>query len=177
LPVTAELGRVRTRQGHELVLREIRADDVEALQRGFARLTREEVRLRFLHPLAELPYPMAVSLCNLDPATAVAFVLADPPQTPSPEIHAVARAHIDPATLAAEFALVVQRRYTGQGFGRLLLQRLIEACRARGAIEMWGDVLVDNRAMLELCEHFGFERRTQWHDPGIVRVTLDLTKP
>jgi len=117
-----------------------------------------------------------VRLCDLDPQTAIAFVLVDPPEVPAPEIHAVARAHIDPVTLAAEFALVVQNRYAGQGFGTLLMQRLIEACRARGAVELWGDVLVENSAMLELSEHLGFARRTLWQDPGVVRVTLDLAR-
>jgi len=166
---------VTTRNGDELVLRSIHPDDVDALQRGFAHLTPEEVRMRFLHPLTELPEPLAQRLCNLDAETELAFVLADPPGVREPEIHAVSRAHIDPVTLAAEFALVVQGRYKGQGFGTLLMQRLIAACRARGALEMWGDVLLENGAMLELCHDLGFSRQSHLRgDPGVVRVTLDL---
>ena len=41
---------------------------------------------------------------------------------------------------------------------------------------MWGDVLLDNTAMLAVCERLGFTRNTALHNPGIVRVTLDLTK-
>ena len=165
---------VETRDGSTLLLRTIHIDDVPALRRGFAQLTPGEVRMRFLHPLTELPEPLAQRLCDLNADFEIAFVLIDPPGTAEPEIHAVARAHFDPVTLGAEFALVVQHRYAGQGLGTLLMQRLIAACRTFGATEMWGDVLLENGAMLELCHELGFERHSQLQDPGIVRVTLAL---
>jgi acetyltransferase len=165
---------VGAHDGKPLYLRAIRADDVAALRRGFAVLTAEEVRLRFLHPLTELPEAMARSLCDIDPERAVAFVLADPADTEAPAIHAVARAYIDPATQAAEFALIVHHDYARQGYGTRLLRRLIDACRERGASEIWGDVLSDNAPMLDLCDRLGFARQSIYHDPGIVRVTLAL---
>lgn len=163
-----------TRGGTPLYLRPIRADDVDALRRGFAELTAEEVRLRFLHPLTEMPEAMARDLCDIDPERAVAFVLADAAGPGSSAIHAVARAYIDPVTLAAEFALIVHHDYARQGYGTRLLRRLIDACRERGASEIWGDVLSENGAMLELCDRLGFARHSKYHDPGIVRVTLPL---
>jgi GNAT superfamily N-acetyltransferase len=165
---------LETRDGNELMLRPIDAGDVDALKRGFARLTPGEVRMRFLHPLTELPEPLAQRLCNLDPQNEVAFVLIDPPPANEPEIHAVARVHVDPVALGAEFALIVQHHYAKQGLGTLLMQRLIAAARELGAAEMWGDVLLENSAMLDLCSELGFERRSQLNDPGVVRVTLDL---
>src|SRR5258708_27893619 len=51
--------RVTARDGTPLVLRPIRASDVEALQRGFDRLTPDQVPMRFLHPLNNLPEPFA----------------------------------------------------------------------------------------------------------------------
>jgi acetyltransferase len=167
---------LQTRDGDALVLRQIHVDDVAALQRGFSHLTPAEVRMRFLHPLTELPEPLAQRLCDLDPACEIAFVLVDPSPSVDAEIHAVARAHVDPVTLGAEFALIVQQRFAGQGLGTLLMQRLIAACRQFGATEMWGDVLLENGAMLELCGELGFERRSQLQDPGVMRVTLDLNE-
>jgi len=165
---------LQARDGSELLLRPIHADDVAALQRGFRHLSPDEIRMRFLHPLTELPEAFARKLCDLDAGRAVAFVLIDPPPAHAPEIHAVGRAHVDPVTLAAEFAVVVQQRYAGQGFGRMLMQRVVDACRALGATEMWGDVFIDNGAMLALCASLGFERRLLEHEPGLMRVTLAL---
>lgn len=165
---------VRARDGRVLLLRDIDRDDIDALRRGFSHLTPEEVRLRFLHPVTEMTPEMALQLCDIDPSNAVALVLVDSDDPARAEVHAVARAYVDPATLGAEFALVVQRSFAGQGLGTLLMQRLIERCRALGATEIWGDVLAENGAMLELCDHLGFERHTAFGDPGIQRVTLAL---
>lgn len=165
---------VRARDGRVLLLRDIHREDVDALRRGFSHLTPEEVRLRFLHPVTEMTQEMALQLCDIDPAHAVALVLVDSEDPARAEVHGVARAYVDPVTLGAEFALVVQQSFAGQGLGTLLMERLIERCRALGASEIWGDVLVENGAMLELCDHLGFERRALFGDPGIQRVTLAL---
>jgi GNAT superfamily N-acetyltransferase len=174
IPEPPERERVTLHDGRTLVLREIYAGDVLALQRGFASLSPEEVRMRFLHPITELPQDFARRLCDLDPASSVALVLIDPPDTPEREIRAVARAYIDPATLSAEFALVVQRHYTGQGLGTKLMRRLIDTCRERGAVEIWGDVLLENSAMLRLCQHLGFERHSTIGDPGMIQLRKTL---
>jgi len=165
---------VRMRDGRTLWLRAIRPDDVDALRRGFADLTPEEVRMRFLHPLTDLPAHMARQFCEIDPDHAVAIVLLEGAETLEPTIRAVARAYVDPATLAAEFALIVQHAYAGQGLGTLLMRRLIESVRRLDAVEIWGDVFNDNGAMLRLCEHLGFEHHLAPHDPGITRVSLKL---
>ena len=166
--------RIMTRDGRELVLRRIRADDVAALQRGFMHLSAAEVRMRFLHPMNELPQVFAESLCDLDPGRAVAWVLADPDNAAQREIHAVARAHVDAVTEQAEFAVVVQQQFCGQGFGTLLIQRVIDDVRRLGAVEIWGDILLDNAEMQRLCDSFGFERHMVPHHPGVQRATLAL---
>ena len=176
---TVDLGEpITTRDGKQLVLRSIRLDDVEALKRFFNRLTPEEVRMRFLHPLNELPDAFARQLCDLDPAHAFAWVLAEPddpsrPELPT-EIHAVARAHIDPVLEHAEFAIAVERRFSRQGLGTLLMQQTIASARKLGAVELWSDVLMENHAMLDLCTRLGFERGSSINNPGVVRVTLAL---
>ncbi len=163
-----------SRDGTPLRIRPIHADDVVALQRGFSRLEPDEVRMRFLHTLTELPDQLAQRLCRLDPEQELAFVLVDPVESVDAEIYGVARAYIDPNTDSAEFALIVQRRFTGQGLGSLLLNRVIDACRARGVQEIWGDVLTENHAMLDLCDEFGFRRESVFHDASLTRVRLDL---
>src|SRR5258705_5828449 len=71
--VDAEGEVIHAREGSHLILREIRPDDTAALRRGFADLTAEEVRLRFLHPLTELPEALARKLCDIDVEHAAAF--------------------------------------------------------------------------------------------------------
>lgn len=166
--------RVHTRDGRELLLRPIHPDDVDALRLGFAELTPEEVRLRFLHPMNELTEDAARRLCSIDAQREVAFVLLDLAGAGAPAIRAVARAYIDPATLTAEFAIVVHHDFAGQGLATLLMRRLIEALRHRDVVEVWGHVLADNGGMLELAHNLGFTRHGDFHDPGVVRVALAL---
>jgi RimJ/RimL family protein N-acetyltransferase len=165
---------LQCRDGHPLRIRPIHADDVAALQRGFSHLSSDEVRMRFLHTLTELSDALAQRLCNLDPEQEMAYVLVDPAEIAEPEIYGVARAYIDPTTDSAEFALIVQRRFTGQGLGSRLLKRVIAACQARGVHEIWGDVLTENHAMLDLCDEFGFQRESVFHDASLTRVRLAL---
>ena len=162
------------RDGTALRLRQIRIDDVEALQRFFSRLTPEEVRMRFLHPLNELPEPFARQLCELDPAMAIAWVLASPDDAATTEIYGVARAHVDKVLDHAEFAIVVQGSFSHQGLGTLLMRRVIDSARKLGVIELWGDVFIENGAMLEFCDQLGFHRSTTTHNPGVMRVELSL---
>lgn len=170
-----------THDGTPLVLRAIRADDVAALQRFFSRLTPEEVRMRFLHTVNELPDAFVLQLCALDPGVAAAWVLATPDDPArsdtSIEIHGVARAHLDRACHQAEYAIVIEGRFARQGFGTLLMRRAIDSARRLGATELWGEVFGDNHAMLALCAKLGFQRSTSNSNPGLVRVDLALTAP
>jgi acetyltransferase len=161
------------RDGRELTLRPIHPSDIAALQRGFSHLSSDEVRLRFLHAMNGLAPELAERLCRIDPDCEIAFVLTDPHDAEA-EIHGVARAHIDLVTASAEFAVIVQKAFSRQGLGRMLLERLAHACRARGVRELWGDVMSDNSQMLQLCSEFGMQHRSLPHDPGLTRVTLSL---
>jgi acetyltransferase len=148
-----------TRDGRSLRIRPILPHDAAALRRAFARLTPEQVRSRFFYRMNELEEAVAERLCNPDPETSAAFVVTDADDA---EIRGEARIHIDAVTESAEFAIAVDPAFIGQGLGRALMQRLLGECRRRGLVELWGDVLADNHAMLEFVRHLGltpvFER-------------------
>lgn len=156
--------------GRELLMRPIEAIDASALQRSFARLSPEEVRMRFLHPITELSDAFARQLCDLDRRTGFALVATEPLPAGDALIGAVARLAIDPDTRRAEFAIIVGREIAGLGLGVLLMRRLLDYARRCRIGEVWGDVRMENSAMLAVCEELGFERRALVDEPGIVRV-------
>jgi acetyltransferase len=164
---------VRARDGRQLRLRPIAGSDVEAIRRCFTRLSSDEVRMRFMHSLSELPEAAARRLCEIDPEHEAAFVLMDA-DGETAEMRGVARIYVDDATASAEFAVLVERAWTGLGLGALLMQRLVDECRRRGLAELWGYVLVENRPMLDLCRELGFRRRPLAGDPGMALIALDL---
>lgn len=64
-----------------------------------------------------------------------------------------------------------------QGLGRVLLQAFVEACRARGAEELWLEVRADNTPALGLYRAAGFVetgRRARYYDDGCDAVLMSL---
>ena len=165
--------RVRSRDGRELWLREIRPGDVAALQRCFTRLSPQDIRRRFLHAMSELPAPMAQRLCNIDPARETALVLMDESVRPA-EIRGVGRIYVDEAADSAEFSVIVEHDWSRVGLGALLMQHLVDDCRRRGLAEIWGYVLLENRPMLELCRELGFTQHLMPDEPGTAQIMLRL---
>jgi len=164
---------VHAHDGRELRLRSIEPGDVAALKRQFSRLSPQDIRRRFLHSMSELPDSMAQRLCRIDPAVETAFVLMDETVRPA-ELRGVGRIFVDASANSAEFSVLVERAWTRQGLGVLLMQRLVDDCRRRGLDEIWGYVLVENRPMLQLCKDLGFVRRLTPDDPGTAQISLQL---
>jgi RimJ/RimL family protein N-acetyltransferase len=163
----------RSRDGRALQFRPIRPDDVDALSRLFKRLSPEEIRMRFLYALNELSHVAAQRFCTLESAHEAAFVLMDHSVEPA-EMRGVGRIYADETTRSAEFAVLVERSWTGRGLGAFLIRQLIAECRRRDLDEIWGQVLIENRPMLDLCEELGFHRRLMADEPGTALITLQL---
>jgi len=163
-------GGAATADGRALFLRPIRPDDVDALRRGFARLTPEQVRLRVFHRMNDLSPEVAERLCNVDQAVGAAFVATDA----DGEIRGEARMYVEPAAERAEFALVVDPALVGIGVGHVLMQRLLEEGRRRGLSELLGSVLAENATMLDFASRLGAEREAIPDEPDLVRVRFDL---
>jgi RimJ/RimL family protein N-acetyltransferase len=72
----------------------------------------------------------------------------------------------------AEFAILVRSWLKGHGVGWLLMHRVIAYAREKGLRRVYGDVLAENAAMLQMCEELGFRARDWGSD--LKRVVLDL---
>src|SRR5690606_7544173 len=172
-PYPKELERVvEARDGTRFLLRPIRPEDEPALRAGFGRLTPEEIHHRFFVPMKDLPHLAAARFTQIDYDREMAFVLASTAAGGTPVLHGVVRLAADPDNARAEFAIVVERAYAGRGLGRALMTAMIDYARSRGIGEIFGDVLENNFAMLNLCRSLGFVLDES--DGGAVRVRLPL---
>lgn len=129
--------------------------------------------MRFMYARNELSVPAAQRLCTLDPSHEAAFVLMDPSTTPE-EMRGVGRIYADPVARSAEFAVLVEHGWTGRGLGAFLINQLVAESRRRGLEEMYGQVLIENRPMLDLCRELGFRRRLMPGEPGEALISLRL---
>lgn len=160
--------------GHELVVRPVLPEDEPSLRETFAKLTREEVRLRFFGSIKTLTHMAAARFTQLDFDREMALVVAEPGRPGTSEIYGVVSIAADPDNETAEYAILVRGELTGTGLGIFLMRRILDYARGRGIREVWGDVLRDNKSMLKMCKLLGFTREMVADEPRLVRVRLKL---
>jgi acetyltransferase len=61
--------------GRNFLLRPVRPEDEPAFHAAFAKLSTEEIRMRFLHPIKSLTHAMAAHLTQIDSDREMALVL------------------------------------------------------------------------------------------------------
>jgi acetyltransferase len=158
------------RDGTQVALRPIRPEDEPLLQDLFAHMSREDLRLRFFVPMRELSHTLATRLTQIDYDREMALVAQHDGATLG-----VARYAADPNDRRrAEFAVAVRSDWHGRGVGYLLLTRLIEVARDAGIGELFGDMLHENRPMLDMCRALGFSIAANARDPMLTTVRLPL---
>ena len=166
---------LRLADGRELVIRPICAEDAGPIAASFQLLNEDEVRRRFLHILKALSEEHLRQMTHPTPGLEFVVVAAEPLPPGEALVAAVARLARDgEAGERAEFGILVSHFVIGLGLGRTLLQRLIDWSRQHGVSELWGDVMDDNTAMLELAGRLGFRRETVPGSQGLIRVSLSL---
>ncbi len=162
--------------GRTLLLRPILPEDEPALQAAFAKLTPEEIRLRFFVPLKTLDHVTAARFTQIDYDREMALVLAEPGLAGKAEIYGVVSLIADPDNERGEYAIIVRHDMIGMGLGILLMRRVLDYAASRGIRQVYGDVLRDNRSMLKLCNVLGFSQERVPDEPEIVRVALSLNR-
>jgi acetyltransferase len=160
--------------GRQLLLRPILPEDEPSLHSAFARLTPEEIRLRFFAAMRSMTHVMAARFTQIDYDREMALVLTEPGIAGTTRIYGVVRIHADPDRDRAEFAILVWQELAGRGLGTLMMNRIIDYARGCGIGEIFGNVLRENRKMLALCRELGFRIKPYREDPGYATVVLPL---
>jgi acetyltransferase len=154
-----------------VLLRPVRPEDEPMLQDIVAHMTPEDQRFRFFMPMKELSHQFAARLSQVDYDREMALLATT---SDGKTALGVSRYSADPDNQQAEYAISVRSDWKGRGLGYILMSRLIGIAMQRGIGAMVGDVLRENKAMLELCRHLGFVIASHPDDPSALRVSLDL---
>jgi acetyltransferase len=170
-PYPAELAHdITLRDGSVVHLRPIRPEDELLLQDLVHHMSAEDLRLRFFAPMRELPHRLAARLSQLDYDREMALVALG---GDGAALGAV-RYGADPDNARAEYAIAVRSDRQSQGLGTLLMREIMEVARQRGIGEIAGDVLRENRRMLQICRELGFAIESHPGDASLVRVRKPL---
>jgi GNAT superfamily N-acetyltransferase len=164
-------GVLTLRDGTWVPVREIRADDAEALRRLVGRSSERSIELRFFGPMKELSEENARRFAEVDGVDRFALVALDPED--EGEIVAVVRYEREAGTDGAEYAALVEDKFQGRGLGIGLTRHLIEAARERGIRHLHALVMRENRPMLSLLRSLDFPERKRWEN-GVEHIEIDL---
>ena len=162
-------------KGRTALLRPIRPEDEPEHYDFMAKLTPEDIRFRFFGTVSQLPHSEMARLTQINYDREMAFIASAPKEDGGRETIGVVRTVTDPNNERAEFAIVVRSDLQDLGLGSKLLDKMIDYCRGRGTKWMIGQVLTDNRKMLQLAKSKGFSRRPI-PDDGVFEVKLQLNE-
>jgi acetyltransferase len=161
------------REGAHLLVRPVRPEDAPLYGPFFAKVTAEDLRLRFFAPIKTFTHAIIARFTQIDYARAMAFVAIE---KSSGELLGVVRVHANADYDRGEYAILVRSDYKGRGLGWLLMQLIIDYARTEGIKTIESQVLRDNTVMLAMCREFGFEIAPDPDDAEICIVTLALAK-
>jgi acetyltransferase len=154
-------------------MRPIRPEDEVLYPAFLTAVTTDDLRLRFFAPVKEFSHGFIARFTQIDYARAMAFIAIE---EATGQMLGVVRIHADSEHRTAEYAILVRSDLKGHGLGWLLMQLMIEYARVEGLQSICGQVLQENRTMLQMCREFGFHIAPDPDETSIAIVTL-LLKP
>jgi acetyltransferase len=158
-----------TRGGERILIRRVEPEDGALYPDFLADVSAEDLRLRFFAHVARFSAEERKKLSHLDYRHEMAFLAID---EDSGRMLGLVRLKDELDEETAEFAILVRSWLKGHGVGWLLMHRVIDYAREKGLRRVYGDVLAENAAMLQMCEELGF--RTKDWGSDLKRVVLDL---
>ncbi len=162
---------VTLHDGQPLLVRPVRPEDEPLYAPFFAKVTQQDLRLRFFAPVKEFSHMFVARFTQIDYARAMAFLAID---ESTGEMLGVVRIHADANFDNGEYAILIRSDLKGHGLGWLLMQRMIEYARAEGLKCVRGQVLQENTGMLAMCRKLGFQIQSDPEDACVVIVSLPL---
>lgn len=159
--------------GKRVFMRPVRPEDEELFRAFFARVSDEDLRLRFFQTIKHFSHEFIAQLTQLDYARSIALMVIDPD---TGEMLGAVRLHADANYDHGEYGILVRSDLKGQGLGWRLMQVLIEYARWLGLNTVEGEVLQENRVMIEMCRALGFTVVTNPDDPSLVNVSLAIPR-
>ena len=164
---------VELRDGRNVHVRAIQPSDEAEILQAFDRMDPDARYMRFMTAKRSANVPRLREVLASFPEKGF-MIAATVPAPDGIDIVGSASFMIAPDGKACEFAITVLGEWGGAGLGRLLMETLVEAARARGLGKMHGYILATNQPMLRLASRLGFRTTRDPDDPLTRVVSLDL---
>jgi len=167
----------KTKDGVEVVIRPIRAED-EVLMRGFqSSLSEKTVKSRYLSPLVlstRTTHERLARMTHNDYDREIGLVV-EGEKDGQKAIFGVARlSKLRGTDDEARFTMLISDDWQYRGLGRELLQRLLRIGREEKIKRIIALMAPDNEAMLKLCRATGFTSFDIDPENGMLKAQIDL---
>lgn len=159
------------RDGGEVHVRAIRADDTRRLAAFHRKLSPESIIFRFFHYVPELSLKDAERFTHVDYDNRMALVATTGEGVEEEILGVVRYDSIGPET--AEVAFVVEDHWQGHGIATALLHRLAAYARDHGYTTFVALTMGNNTRMIEVLRNSGFPCTSQVQS-GDMEVHLDI---
>jgi len=157
--------------GGRAFVRPVRPEDDALFRAFFARVSDDDLRLRFFQSVRHFSHEFIARLTQLDYARSIALVAIDPK---SGDMLGAVRLHADADYDRGEYGILIRSDLKGHGIGWKLMQIMIEYAGWQGLNVVEGQVLRENSTMLAMCRTLGFKVKPDPDDPTIMNVTLPV---
>ncbi len=157
--------------GRPVLLRPIKPEDEPLEFALFDTFSEETWRHRFFGPMREITHEDMVRFTNIDYRREMA-IIGELTEEGERKMIGVGRLIIEPGKNTGEFAVVVGDPWQGLGLGEKLVDVIIGVAEDKGLETIYGFIMKDNIAMLNLCRKLGF--KIEEEDPSTVKAILRL---
>ncbi len=157
--------------GSTAFVRPVRPEDDALFRAFFARVTDEDLRLRFFQSVRHFSHEFIARLTQMDYARSIALVAIDPR---SGDMLGAVRLHADADYHRGEYGILIRSDLKGHGIGWRLMMIMIEYAKWLGLDVVEGQVLRENSTMLAMCQSLGFRTRLDPDDSTVMIVTLPI---
>jgi len=147
-----------TKGGVEVLIRPVKISDEDELQNFFRQVSDDTLHKRFMSVRTEMPHERLLELTVVDYFENM-VLLAVIEREGQEEVVGIGQYRVAEDAHVAEVGLVVRDDYQNRGVGRELLSRLTYLAKLRGLFAFTAQVSIENRSMLHMFEHSGFEIR------------------
>ena len=164
------------RDGTQIFFRPVKPTDEPALAEMLYSLSASSVRSRYFTHTMKFPHKDVQKLANIDYRNELAIVGVVPGPAGEEQVVAIAQYFLDPKTMAAEVAFIVQDEWQAKGMGTFLLDYLTQIARQRGVKRFDARVLASNRPMLQIFQNSGYKVNTEL-DRDAYSIWYDIADP
>lgn len=168
---------VLKRSGRRAVLRAIRGEDEPNHLEFYNQLSPESIRLRYFYSRGIPTHQELANWTQIDYDREMAFIVTAPKQNGDGwETLGVVRAVTDADNVRSEFSVVIRDDLQGEGLGVILMQKVIDHCKARGTLLLMGSTLTSNKGMQGLAQKLGFKNSYNMEE-DVIEMEMMLNEP